>query len=93
MNVFWVLQELRFFDVTEPAWLIWIEHTFCCTLNPGFKPTLMLIYMYKYVDQKDSAAMLAAKRLAGVTPEVNLRNLLDKGEKVCMGGIHPSFET
>ena len=30
--------------------------------------------VYKCVDQKVTAAMLAVKRLAGVTPEVNLRN-------------------
>ena len=30
--------------------------------------------MSKYVDQKVLAAMLAIKRSAGVTPEINLRN-------------------
>ena len=38
----------------------------------------------KYVDENGSAAMLAAKRSAGVTPEVNLRILLhtdDEGHK------------
>ena len=34
--------------------------------------------------------MLTAKRLAGVTPEVNLRNPLHKAYK---WGIHPGFET
>ena len=31
--------------------------------------------VHKYVDQNGSAAMLTAKRSAGVTPEVNLRNM------------------
>ena len=33
----------------------------------------MLVHMYKYVDHKGSAAMLAIKRSAGVAPEVNLK--------------------
>ena len=32
--------------------------------------------VHKFVDENGSAAMLAAKRSAGVTPEVNLRILL-----------------
>ena len=42
---------------------------------------------------KGLAALLAAKRLAGVTPEVNLRNPLHAGEKACISGIHSGFET
>ena len=37
--------------------------------------------------------MLAAKRSAGVTPEVNLRNPLCIGEEAHKRGIHPGFET
>ena len=37
--------------------------------------------------------MLATKRSAGVTPEVNLRNPLHAGEKTHKQGIHPGFET
>ena len=37
--------------------------------------------------------MLAAKRSAGVAPEVNLRNLLCAGEEARKRGIHPGFET
>ena len=46
--------------------------------------------MYKYVDQKSSAAILAIKRSAGVTPEVNLRNPLHTNEKAC---LWVAFET
>ena len=49
--------------------------------------------MYKYVDQKGSAAMLAIKRSAGVTTELNLRSLLHAGNEARKQGIHPGFET
>ena len=50
----------------------------------------MLVHMCKYVDLKGSPAI---KRIAGVVPEVNLRNLLLIGKKACKQGIHPGFET
>ena len=50
-------------------------------------------HVYKYVDQKGLAAMLGAKRLAGVTPEVTLRNPLHAGKEACEQGIYPGFET
>ena len=37
--------------------------------------------------------MLAAKRSAGVAPELNQRNLLYVGEKAQKPGIHPGLET
>ena len=37
--------------------------------------------------------MLAAKRLAGVAPQANLRNILHTGKKAHKPGIHPGFET
>ena len=40
----------------------------------------------KYVDQNSLAAMLAAKRSAAVTPEVNLKNPLYAGHKACTRG-------
>ena len=43
------------------------------------------------VNQKGSAATLAAKRLAGVAPEVNLMTLLHAGEEAFKGGIHPDW--
>ena len=49
--------------------------------------------MYKYVYQKRSAAMLAIRRSADDTPEVNLRNPLHAGEEVVKEGIHHGFET
>ena len=40
------------------------------------------------------SAMLTAKQLGGVTPEVNLRNLsLHADEKACKSGIYPDPET
>ena len=53
-------------------------------LMHGFQPPPMLVsgYMiYKYVDGKGSAAMLAAKRSTGVAPELYLRNPLQAGNK------------
>ena len=43
----------------------------------------------KYVDENGSAAMLATKRSAGVTPEVNLRILLCIGDEACKQGDPP----
>ena len=42
----------------------------------------MPIYVYKYMDPKGLAAMLAVKRSADVTPEVNLRNPLHASDEV-----------
>ena len=50
-------------------------------------------HICKYVDWKDSAAMLTSTLLASVAPEVNLRNPLCTGEEACKWGIHPGFET
>ena len=45
-------------------------------------PTNACGYMIcKYADQNGSAAMLAATRLAGVAPEVNVTNPLHVGDK------------
>ena len=49
--------------------------------------------MCKYVDRKGLAAMLGAKRSAGVAPEVNLRNPLHRGNEAHKRGNHPRFET
>ena len=43
--------------------------------------------------QKCLGAQLVIERLAGVAPEVNLRNPLDAGDKVCKLVIHSGFET
>ena len=37
--------------------------------------------------------MLGTKKLAGVAPEVNLKNLLHTGGEAYKWGIHPGFET
>ena len=36
--------------------------------------------------------MLATERLAGVTPEVNVRNSLHAGDKACKQGIRPGLK-
>ena len=43
---------------------------------PGRRSRALPMDVCKYVDENGSAVMLAAKRSAGVTPKVNLRNLL-----------------
>ena len=43
----------------------------------------------KYVVQNILAAMLTVERSSGVTPEVNLRNLLHEGDKTCKQGDPP----
>ena len=59
-----------------------ICHLWCKSLmNPRFK----------YLNKKNSAAMLAIKTSAGVTPEMNLRNSLHIGEQVGKSGVHPDF--
>ena len=65
----------------------------CRTLNPKFYPVFQYLYVHKYVDQKDSAAMPAVKRSAGVAPEVNLRNPLHAGDEACKEEMYPGFET
>ena len=40
-----------------------------------------------------SAAMLPAKRSAGIASEVNARNPLHTGDEACKQGIHTGFET
>ena len=50
------------------------------------------MYVYKYVDQKGLVAMLTIKRSESVTPEVNLRNLLHKGDETQKQGINPGIE-
>ena len=53
-------------------------------------PTNACGYMIcKYMDRKDSAAMLSADRWPGVTPEVNQRNPLQPGEKACKWELPP----
>ena len=48
--------------------------------------------VHKYVDQNGLVAMLAAKRLVGVAPEVNLRNPLHIVDEACKQEVHPGFE-
>ena len=45
--------------------------------------------MYKYVDKKGSATMLAIKRSAGVAPEGSVKNPLHAGYKAHKLGIYP----
>ena len=48
--------------------------------------------MLDYQHVTESAAMLAAKRSAGVAPEVILRILWCIGNEACKWGIHPGFK-
>ena len=48
-----------------------------------------LMLACKYVDENNSAAIVAAKRSAGVALEVNLRNLLCAFNKACKQGVQP----
>ena len=48
--------------------------------------------VHKYVDENSSAAMLATKRSAGVTPEVNLRILLCSGEEARKQEIYSALK-
>ena len=66
----------------------------CVRLLCGRSPNQMLAsYLCHMHVEMWSAAMLATKRSAGVTPEVNLRNSLHAGDKACKRGIRPVFET
>ena len=47
------------------------------------------LHLSKNVDKNGSAA----KRLAGVALEMNLRDPLHTGDKECKRGFHPGFET
>ena len=46
-----------------------------------------------WIKSKGLAAMLVIKRLAGIAPEVNLRNQLHTGDKARTWEIHSGFET
>ena len=56
-------------------------------IDYGLEPHSMIVR--KYADENG----LAAKRSAGVTPEVNLRILLHAGAKHTSKGIYPGFKT
>ena len=52
------------------------------TTNCGLGPNnACIVYVYKYVGQKGSAAILAIKRPTDIAPEVNLRNPFHSGNK------------
>ena len=59
-----------------PEWLSCLQHHACGRDGHGFKPQTSINAhrpVYRYMDQKDSAAMLTSIQSAGVTLEVNLR--------------------
>ena len=91
-----VLPMSRSFNSAEPEWPSGLQRCAACgTDGRGFEPwtsTNVCRHFYRYVEQKGSAAMLTSIQLAGVTPEVNLRNPLCAGEEAHKG-IHPGFET
>ena len=51
------------------------------------------MFVHKYVDQNGLSAMLAIKKSRGVTPEVNVRNLLCTGDEANKQAMHHGFET
>ena len=59
----------------------------------GSSTTNSFGYVFKYMDQKGLATMLTNIELAGITPEVNLRNPLCTSEKACKQGIRHGFES
>ena len=63
------------------------------TQSRFYVPIMIVKYVYKYVNRKDSTAMLAISRSTGVTLEVNLRNPLYAGKEACGWGMHPGFQT
>ena len=78
---------------------VWVHTTsnFLTATSPEHKDKCQFYYSHKFLilDSRptnasievcgwnDSAAMLATKRSAGVTPQVNLRNLLHVGDEAC----------
>ena len=64
----------------EPAWLRWLECSLCCTLYARFQSHQCTSTVH---GSKGLAAMLAIERSAGVTPEVNLRNILHTDDEAC----------
>ena len=80
----------------EPEWPSGLQRRACGTDGRGFQPqtsTNACGHVCRYMDQKSLAAMLTSIQSAGVSPEVNLRNSLQAGDKACKRGIHPGFET
>ena len=68
----------------------------CCTDGHRFEPWTSANAcrpVCRYVDQKGSAPMLTSVQSAGVTPEMNLRNLLCTSEEARKGEIHPGSKT
>ena len=69
--------------IAEPEWLRQVERTL--SYSPMFESHQYWdAYIYKYVDQRGSAAILADKRPAGVAPDVNLKNRLHAVNEVHM---------
>ena len=54
-------------------------------LNPRLEPQQCL-YVFKYMDEKGSGAMLATTRSTGVAQEVTLRNHLHACDEACKRG-------
>ena len=68
---------------------------FFITWRSYLRPILLNYFVFidvNNVNQKCSAAMLAVKRLAGVAPDVSLKNPLHAGDKAHKWGIQPGYE-
>ena len=73
-----------FFSTWYPGIAHLVEHLSCHSCEAAACYILNLsstIALHKYVDKNGSAAMLAAKRSAGVASEANLRIPLHTGDK------------
>ena len=52
------------------------------------------MFAYRYVEENGSAAILVAKRSAGVTPKVNLREYVTRTPRPSMNkAVHSGFKT
>ena len=85
----WTISLVRWFFGFRSVWL---TLTFFLAARQqharGLEP-YQIFYVCKYGDRNGSAAMLAAKRPAGVAPELNLRNPLHAGDEAHSERIYP----
>ena len=58
----------------------------------GSSPNIASVHISKYRGQKGLAAIQPAKKSAGVTLEMSLKNPYDTCEKECKRGIHLAFK-
>ena len=60
----------------------------------GLQTQAILMLLHRYIcESSGPGTMLAARRSAGVTPDVNLISSLHIGDEVCKQGAQSGFET